>query len=511
MSRPAVLGALLALAALGLAPIAVMLVRVDCADLTRIVDARTLDLLGRTLTLGLSVAALAGVLGFGFGYLCARTDLPGAAWLGPLGLAPLLLPPLFLAMTWTAVLPDLRGATASVLILGAGTFPLVSLFTAKAATRIDRRSVEAAQLVGGGRSVFAMELPLLLPAVGCGAALAFVFAINDFAVPDYVSSVGPKFNVYADEVFSKWQSYEEPGRAVASGLPLVLLSLAFLWPTLALRRRGALASFSGDFLRPPKLALGPWRWPLFALALALIALSALVPLARLVWEAGGGLSGFAPGKLHAAFARALELGRDNLRYSLLTASAAAFLCLPIGLILGHAIERARRGRWLEPLTILPFAVPAILFSIGSVVVWNRAPERLYASGAMVVALFAGRFLVFPILANSGSVAALDPKLEEAAQLAGAPALRRLLHIVIPAVWPALLGSWVMVFVLSMRELDAAILAPAANRTFMFKVFNAVHFGRDDFVAAQALLAVLFIVLPALAWSLLGRRRLEILP
>jgi ABC-type Fe3+ transport system permease subunit len=67
------------------------------------------------------------------------------------------------------------------------------------------------------------------------------------------------------------------------------------------------------------------------------------------------------------------------------------------------------------------------------------------------------------------------------------------------------------FVLAMRELDAAILVPAANRLVMFRVYNAVHFGRDDFVAALCLLVVFFIVLPALLWSLFARRRLEVLP
>ena len=41
--------------------------------------------------------------------------------------------------------------------------------------------------------------------------------------------------------------------------------------------------------------------------------------------------------------------------------------------------------------------------------------------------------------------------------------------------------------------------------------RAVHFGRDDFVAALALLVVFFVALPGLAWSLFGRGRMEVLP
>ena len=39
----------------------------------------------------------------------------------------------------------------------------------------------------------------------------------------------------------------------------------------------------------------------------------------------------------------------------------------------------------------------------------------------------------------------------------------------------------------------------------------IVFGRDDFVAALALLVIFVVVLPGLAWSLLSNRRMEFLP
>ena len=63
----------------------------------------------------------------------------------------------------------------------------------------------------------------------------------------------------------------------------------------------------------------------------------------------------------------------------------------------------------------------------------------------------------------------------------------------------------------MRELDAAILVPAANGTAIFRIFNAIHFGRDDFVSALCLIAIFVTALPALLWGLFSRRSLRILP
>jgi len=512
LSRTLVSAAILVFAVVCLAPVAVMAARVGSGDLQGLLSERTLDLLGRTVWLGLGATTVAVALGAPYGFLVARTDVPLAGVLRPIGLLPFMLPPLFLAITWTAV-SDLRGAPATVWILGANTFPMVALFTARAFERIDARREEAALLVGGLRATLRMELPLVLPGVACGACLAFVFAVNDFAVPDYVSSVGPKFNVYADEVFASWQGDQEAGRAVATAFPLVLLTLAMLVPAVVLRRRGALATIDGDFRSPAPLALGRLRWPALAFCLAVVALCAGLPLVRLAWEAGGGARGWSVAGFRDALSRTLDLERTFLANSLVYSTLAATICAPVALILGHALERSKRGRILEVFALLPIAVPAILFGIGNIVLWNRDAAfmaAVYNGGAMITLLFIGRFLVFPLLITSGAVAALDPRLEEAGELAGAGPAARLFRIVGPGVRPSLIGGWTLVFVMAMRELDAAILVPAANGTVIFKAFNRIHFARDDAVAALCLLIVFFIVLPGLLWALFGRRRLEVI-
>jgi len=512
VSRPLVSGAALVFALVGLVPIALMLARIGGDDMATAFHARTGHLLLRTLWVGGGSALLALVLGLPYGFLVARTDLPGAGFLRALGVLPLLAPPLVLAMTLT-VTTGARGGFAIPLVLGLGTFPLVALYTARALERIDGRMEEAARLAGGKRAVLRVQLPLALPSAATAACFAFVLAINDFAVPDYVSSIGAKFPVYADEVFASWRSAKDTGRAVAAALPIVLLTLLALVPALHLARSTRLVSLVGDFRRPEPLPLGRARPIALLFVAAVLALAVVLPIGRLVWEAGGGPRGFAPAHLRASFARALELGRSNLQSSLLYASGAALLCLPLALVLGHAL--ARMGRWVRVagmIVILPFAVPAILFGIGSIALWNRPlTAALYDSGWMAVVLLVGRFAPFAVLALASAAAMLDPRMEEAARLAGAGPLRRLAWIVAPALLPALLGAGMVVFVLALRELDAVILVPAANSMVLFRLYNAVHFGRDDFVAALALLVVFFVLLPGLLHALFGRARLEVLP
>lgn len=513
MSRVLVTLAVLLLIVSGLAPLAIMGQRLAAQPevIGELLDERVQGLLGRTLKLGLAAAGIALVLGVPFGWLTARTNVPGAGVWRPLGLVTFVIPPLLLAVTFTD-LNDTRGALMTMVLMGVGTFPVVALFTAKAAGRIDARREEAALLAGGVRAVMRMELPLLLPAALCGACFAFVFAINDFAVPDYVSSVGPKFNVYADEVFATWNVSNQDARAVASALPLIALTLLALLPALALRRRGAMATIDSDFRRPAPLRLGNWRWLAGLFCVAVVTVGTLIPIARLTWEAGGGRRAWSTENLRAAFAQAIDLCRDNLTASVLYSLAAATIAAPAALILGHAIARGRWARLLEPLVILPLAVPAVLYGIGNISLWNHDwSYSFYAGPGLVILMMIGRYLAFPTLVSAGATASLDPQLEEAGMLAGAGPATRLARICGPSLLPSLVGGWVMLFVLSMRELDAAILVPAANRTVMFKMFNAVHFGRDDFVAALALLIVFVTLVPGILWSYLLGRRLEVMP
>jgi len=506
-----VTGAIAFLVIAGLLPVAIMFRSVGLSDLSGLIDARTLTLLGRTLQLGLGATAVALLVGVPFGFFVTRTDIFGRRVLRTLGIMPLLFPPLVIVMTWT-VLVELRGAPMTILMMSASTFPFVALFAGRAFERIDARQEEAARLVGGFPAVLRMQRSLILPPALCGACLAFIFAINDFAVPDFVSSVGPKFNVYADEIFASWQIDSKEGKSVVTALPLVTLTLLALIPVLRLRRRGAFATIGSGFRKPSTIPLGAWRIPATLFCLTIVSLSLFVPIGRLIYEAGGGTQQFGFDKVQAAFTRAIELCRANIAASLMYALATASIAVPLALILGHAVERTRHGAKLEWIVILPLAFPAILFGIGNITLWNNAwSADFYAGGGLVILMYVGRFAAFPTLISSGAVASLDPRLEDAAELGGAGPITRLTRIVAPNIRSSLIGGWILMFVLAMRELDTAILVPAANKTAVFRLFNAVHFGRDDFVAALALLIIFVILLPGVLWALFGNKRLEFLP
>ena len=250
--------------------------------------------------------------------------------------------------------------------------------------------------------------------------------------------------------------------------------------------------------------------------LGVLTLAVFLPLGRLVFEAGQ-VKGEAfsvthlPDSLRTAITRA----RWDLVRSVAYGLAAAVFATGLGLVLGHAIERTRSkwlGRGLEFACLLPLAAPATLFGIGVIVTWSRpSTADFYQSDWMPILTYGGRLTAFAVLIVSGAVASLPRAQEEAAEIAGAGPLRRLLGVVAPPLVPTLLASFVLVFAFALRELDTSLLVPAANRTTILRVYNGVHMSRDEDVAALSLLLVFLAVLPALLVALFSPSRMKVLP
>ncbi|MFY9344291.1 MAG: hypothetical protein WAT39_17500, partial [Planctomycetota bacterium] len=93
-------------------------------------DANVLAQIGSTLQLGLAATAVSLLLGGGHAWLCVARDLPGAGWLGPLGVAPLVVPPIFVAMGFADVFP-VAGFWPAAILLGVAHAPFVAVLAAR--------------------------------------------------------------------------------------------------------------------------------------------------------------------------------------------------------------------------------------------------------------------------------------------------------------------------------------------------------------------------------------------
>jgi iron(III) transport system permease protein len=265
----------------------------------------------------------------------------------------------------------------------------------------------------------------------------------------------------------------------------------------------------------PQRSLGPWRYPALAVPLFYLVAGIVLPVVVMArWAMGSTLVG-APlsfATLRGSLQNALTQAGGDLVHTVLVAAAAAVLTLLVGLPLARFA--ARRQGWVEHVSVLPLAVPAILLGIGFVHAYNGPHVAglyatifdFYDSTAILVTAYAARFLPFAVLTLAGAVRRVPRALDEAALLSGRGPLARALHIHGPLLAPAAASAASLLFVLGLRELDTAVMLPAGNETVVRRLANVVHFGGEDVGGALALLLLLVAVLvPALVMLVSGRR------
>jgi putative spermidine/putrescine transport system permease protein len=154
-----------------------------------------LEPLWRSLTLGISAALVAVLIGFPAVLALYRTAAPGREVAQFLGLGPLLAPSVAYAVALYGLFADLRllGSFAGMLVVHVTlALPFVLLITGAAIARVPRELELAALSLGASRTRAWRDitLRLLLPAVVASFIFAFVVSFDEAIVTSFLSGIG---------------------------------------------------------------------------------------------------------------------------------------------------------------------------------------------------------------------------------------------------------------------------------------------------------------------------------
>ena len=446
-----------------------------------------------------------------------RAGLPGARWIGPLGVAPLVVPPIFVAMGFADV-ADASGFWPCALLLGVAHAPFVAVLTARGLRSVDGRAYEAAWLLRGRARAELWLVRAIGPELLAGCLLAFLFTVADHGVPEFLTVKGKTWLTYAEGVFARWSrravgtTFADLQSPIVAALPFLAALGCLLWAALRLR---AAAPDRGVVQPLPVRSLGPWRWPALLLPAVYLCAGIGLPVVVLSRWVLGSAQRLEPMSLQFAqqsWAKAMDQGLPDLLHSLWLALGTALFVVLLALPLARAAGR----RWplLDLLSALPAAIPAILLGIALVHSYHDSPllrglgGDFYAGWGFALCGYAARFLPFAALTLSAQVRRQSIAAEEAGSLVRRSAVSRALRLHLPPLLPAAWTAVVLVFVLALRELDLAVVLPAANATAVRRLANAVHFQHEDWSGVIALLLLCLAVLLPLLPSLLAGRRLQ---
>ncbi|MGH7319865.1 MAG: ABC transporter permease subunit, partial [Candidatus Rokuibacteriota bacterium] len=100
---------------------------------------------------------------------------------------------------------------------------------------------------------------------------------------------------------------------------------------------------------------------------------------------------------------------------------------------------------------------------------------------------------------------VDPALEEAARITGAPWFRSVRAVTVPLIKRGMLSGWLLIFVPALRELSASVLLfSSGTETIAVSIFNLYEEGYLEAVCALAVLTlVITLVVLALARKVAG--------
>ncbi|MGE3175321.1 MAG: ABC transporter permease [Planctomycetota bacterium] len=485
-------------------------------------DAQDGARLWSSMQLGLCATAVSLLLGGAHTWVAFGRDLPLGRALLPLGVVPLVVPPIFVAMGFADLLP-VSGFWPCAVLLGIAHAPFVAVLLARGLRAVDGRAYESALLLRGRGRAELWLLRAVLPELLAGCLLAFLFTIADHGVPEFLTVKGKTWHTYSEGIFSRWNrravgtTFADLQSPITAAVPLVLVLLLLLWLALRLRAQAERGTPQPLPLRP----LGRWRWPALLWPLLYLGAGLLLPIAVLGRWALGSAQKVEPMSLAYAqqsFHKAVDQGVPDLVHSVLLAAGVALLVTALALPLARRIAggggSGRAWPRLELLCALPVAAPAILLGIGLVRAFHDGPlpavfgRAFYDGWGFAAAGYAARLLPFAVLPLTSQVRRLSPNAEDAARTLPRSRLARAVHVHLPPLLPAAWSAAVLVFVLGLRELDLAVVLPAANATAVRRLANAVHFQHEDWSGVIGLMLLGIAVLVPLLPGLLAGRRLS---
>jgi iron(III) transport system permease protein len=144
-----------------------------------------------------------------------------------------------------------------------------------------------------------------------------------------------------------------------------------------------------------------------------------------------------------------------------------------------------------------YAIPGTVLGLGMAGFVHAALPWIYATPLVLIVTYLVLHITPACQSVKAALAQLHPSLEEAARSLGRGPLATFWAVTLPLIKPGLLGGWILVFVLSMRELAATLIVrPPGFDTLPVRIWiYATDVGPEPRAATLALVLVLTIALP----------------
>lgn len=504
-----------------------------------IADADNLETIMNSLLLGVCVVLCSTVIAAPTAWLLSRTQLASHGWLDIVFMIPFMTPPYIASMGWIlfmqkrGLFQQLFPFTGSlsenffcfgglVLVMSLHVFPFMMTMLKNAMTNIPASLEESGAVFGAGfglrmRKIFA---PLLTGNYAIAALLVFVKTLAEYGTP-YTFGRRIGFYVFTTDIH-RYATTAPVDFGSAASLSSILVCVCMLLWMLQnhITERTSYQLVSGKGSRPYRTELkgirhfAAWLWIVLVLLIAVGVPYFSVIATSLIKLRGYGL---AAGNFTLEHYRELFTTKKSMaaiRTSLFLAVSSATICSVIGTAVVMAVRRGKGKlkKIVEAVSLLPEMLPGIVLVIGLMLFWNAIYKiiPLYNTLGIMVLAYVVLYLPYTVQYVTSSFTQINDSLIQAGRTFGGGPAYVFGRITFPMISKGIATGWMMIFIISFRELvTASLIAPPNVLVVSTYINREFEQGSVSLGMAMAVLCVLITTTALLIMNALtGKKKHE---
>lgn len=486
---------------------------------------RTRKAILNTIVIAVGSTAIAAILGSAFAFIIAYTNVRRKRLLELLVLLPFIIPSYIITLSWSSLFSqkgminqtlsamglgkiNVYSIAGIILVLGFCNVPIVYMNVIHMLRKIPTDMEWAARTCGYGigQAMLKINLVQAMPAIISGSILAFLAAIDNFAVPAFlgISSGIPVLSTY---IYEKSISFGPNSFSLAATLSVILSVIAVagtLVEGIFGKKSSGMESIKEDYSVRIPLSSGKRKVLQYGVILFLCIIN-IVPLISMftsAFQKNYGvkmtLDQFTTDNFTAIFQNKGVL--DAIRNSLMLACGCCIICIVIGTAIAYQKVRhpGRMITLVEKSASLTYAIPGIVLALSMIFHWVEPlpgirPE-IYGTISILMIAYVTRYLILQIKGSATAMLSIHPALEEAAAASGRSVFAVWGKILIPLLIRPVLSSTFMIFVSALTELTlSSMLAAAGTKTIGLMIFNFQQAGDYNLAAAMSVVIVVLVL------------------
>ncbi|OCH42355.1 ABC transporter permease [Aliivibrio fischeri] len=398
--------------------------------------------------------------------------------------------------------PDIRTLTGAILVMSLVLYPYVYLLARAAFMEQNISLLQSARLLKctPWESFKRISLPLARPSIAVALSLVAMEALGDFGTVSYFA-----VNTLTTAVYDTWLGYSNLNAAAKVSAFMLMGILLLISGERYSRRKQKMFQEKFNTSEEFQYQLHGWKkWSAFIWCWGLVSIAFIFPLMQLI--------SYAIDYFEQSWTAEFQEYAIN---SLYVSSISAVIAVIIAVVVNFLRRLKPASKWsVIPMRLasLGYAVPGTVLAIGVMLPMigldhfiNDVSKQLgfgviglIFSGSIFALIFASvtRFSAVAIGSIESNLNKIPPSLDMASRTLGCGTWSMLYRVHFPLIRRGCLIAGLLVFIETMKELNAALLLRPFNfETLATYVFNFASDEQLEIAAMPAVLLVLVGLIP----------------